>query len=465
METHGPIDVGNVVDQSKFRGLPAIAVVIGGLALVLDGFDIQAIAFAAPAMARDWGVSAASLGPVFSAALIGMALGGMTLGPLGDRIGRKPALLVCVLLFGGASLAGAWATNLTEMGVLRLLTGIGLGGAIPNVSALMSEYVKPRWRGLVVTSVVAGIPLGGLLGAAIAVWFVPSYGWQAMFVVGGVLPLALVPIMAVALPESARFLVGRPERKAELVGLLNRLAGEAKFDTGQQFVLADHDGGLATNTSLRTLFAPVYRRDTIAAWILFFCSIFTVYALLLWTPTLLADAGFSAAQAAGSGFYTNAGGIVGAVLAGYAYSTWGSKRALMFITLAGAVCAILLGQLPVLSGGNQAERELGLAVIAMLLVTGAMIVSFQCGMFAIVANIYATEHRATGLGWASAFGRFGGIGSSFLGTVVLGLGWHADAYFAIVAAVLFAAAATSLVLRRHLAGYGTNAAKQAQVTI
>jgi MFS transporter, AAHS family, 4-hydroxybenzoate transporter len=433
METHGPIDVGNVVDQSKFRGLPAIAVVIGGLALVLDGFDIQAIAFAAPAMARDWGVSAASLGPVFSAALIGMALGGMTLGPLGDRIGRKPALLVCVLLFGGASLAGAWATNLTEMGVLRLLTGIGLGGAIPNVSALMSEYVKPRWRGLVVTSVVAGIPL--------------------------------VPIMAVALPESARFLVGRPERKAELVGLLNRLAGEAKFDTGQQFVLADHDGGLATNTSLRTLFAPVYRRDTIAAWILFFCSIFTVYALLLWTPTLLADAGFSAAQAAGSGFYTNAGGIVGAVLAGYAYSTWGSKRALMFITLAGAVCAILLGQLPVLSGGNQAERELGLAVIAMLLVTGAMIVSFQCGMFAIVANIYATEHRATGLGWASAFGRFGGIGSSFLGTVVLGLGWHADAYFAIVAAVLFAAAATSLVLRRHLAGYGTNAAKQAQVTI
>ncbi len=218
-------DLNDILDNAPLTGLALLVIAITTLVLILDGMDIQVISLVAPLLSRDFSVRPDSLGPVFAAALIGMAVGGFLLGVLGDRRGRRPMLIVSVFIFGAATLACATARGVAPLALWRFLTGVGLGGAVPNALALMAELTPARWRTMAVSTAVLGVPVGGMLGAALAGVVLPQWGWAAMFVIGGSLPLLTAAAIYCLLPESPRFLSLHPQSHDALVELLHRLTG------------------------------------------------------------------------------------------------------------------------------------------------------------------------------------------------------------------------------------------------
>ena len=212
MTTAAVVNVDDILDRTRLQGLPLRVLACVMAVLVLDGFDIQIIGFAAPALAQEFGIEREALGPVLAAALLGMAAGAFAGGQAGDRWGRRPTLIAGTAVVGAATLAAALATSIEWLTFWRLITGIGLGSTLPNATALMAEFAPRRWRSQAITATVVGVPVGGMLGAAIAAEIVPTQGWRLLFLVGAALPLLLAGIMYLVLPESARFLATRVDR-------------------------------------------------------------------------------------------------------------------------------------------------------------------------------------------------------------------------------------------------------------
>ena len=198
------VNVDAVLDAARLRGVSLIVAICAGAILILDGLDIQVIGMAAPDLVKDFGIDRSALAPALAAALLGMAFGASGVGALGDRWGRRPALLASTFLFGFATVLAATSRNVTELAIWRLITGIGLGGALPSAAALLAEFTAQRSRSQALGAALVGVPLGGILGAALAGELVPAYGWRAIFIVGGVLPVLAATFMYFVMPESPR---------------------------------------------------------------------------------------------------------------------------------------------------------------------------------------------------------------------------------------------------------------------
>ncbi|HLB85832.1 MAG TPA: MFS transporter, partial [Steroidobacteraceae bacterium] len=235
----GSVEVSEIVDHARFGPCALTVSVLTTLALVFDGFDIQAIAFAAPRLMSEWNMDRAALAPILAAGLLGMFVGALMLGIAGDRYGRRRALLASMALMAASSLLAATADGPAPLATYRFLTGLGLGGALPNAAALMVEFAPLAMRTVIVAITVVGVPIGGMIGAAIAARLVPAFGWPSIFVLGGVLPGALLLAMAWLLPESPQYLARRPPRAKELATTLNRLLGQARYDGSERFTNRD----------------------------------------------------------------------------------------------------------------------------------------------------------------------------------------------------------------------------------
>src|SRR5471032_1782860 len=232
-----PVDVADFIDTQPVGGFQLRLLLTCAAVLFLDGFDTQAIGFVAPALAREWDVSKGALGPVFSAGLFGLIIGALLFGPLADRIGRKKIIIFSTLAFGIGALVTAFVQDVNTLLAIRFLTGLGLGGAMPNAIALTSEFNPRRRRATMVMIMFCGFSVGAALGGLLAAALIPQFGWRSVFIVGGIAPLLLVPILVLRLPESVRFLAltGRANaRVAELLGLINPKAALA---TGTQYVV------------------------------------------------------------------------------------------------------------------------------------------------------------------------------------------------------------------------------------
>jgi AAHS family 4-hydroxybenzoate transporter-like MFS transporter len=384
---------------------------------------------------------------VIAAGLAGMGVGSLALGTLGDRFGRKTLLCVCLVAVSLTSFGCATADDLWELGVWRFLTGIGLGGAIPNASALMAEYAPARMRSLVVSAAIVGIPVGGLLGAEVAAQVVPTAGWRALFVIGGVLPGLLVILMWFVVPESPRFLARRPARRAELERVLARV-GAGPWRGDERFVVTE-SGGESAEGRLRDLWAPAFRRDTLALWLAFSASVFAIYAFGSWLPTVLAAAGLPLATAIRGSVAFNVGGVVGSLLVAWIMTRLGSRRVLLATLVIGILAAASLALVPIGGGASLVP------LFALIALVGACTNGVQCGMFPVSAHVYPTAVRASGVGWALGIARVSGVASAFAGSAALAFGSGTAPFFLVVAAVLGVVMVGVALLRRHVPARGS----------
>jgi AAHS family 4-hydroxybenzoate transporter-like MFS transporter len=443
-----PVDVAGFIDQQPVGGFQIRLLLTCAAVLLLDGFDTTAIGFVAPSLAREWGLTKGALGPVFSAGLFGLMIGALTLGPLADRIGRKKIIIFSTLAFGIGTLVTSFAQDVNTLLVIRFLTGLGLGGAMPNTIAVTSEFSPHRRRATMVMIMFCGFSAGAALGGLLAAALIPQFGWRSVFVVGGVAPLLLVPILALRLPESVRFLAltGRAnERVADLLALVNP---KAEFPLVTQFVV--DEPGLAGIPMLH-LFRDGRTLVTLLLWVVFFMSLLDLYFLTNWLPTVLNDLGASVSEAAVIGSMLQVGGVVGTFALGSVIDRF-SFRALALVYFIAVFAVGVIGQL------GHSVVFVTMAIFA----AGFCMVGGQIAANALAAGFYPTSIRATGVGWALGIGRVGSIIGPLVGGVLLTMKWSAGAVFmaAAGAALCAALAAFSLSRLAGMGGSGKRAADQ-----
>ncbi len=366
-------------------------------AIFFDGFDAQAIGYVGPSLIKSFHIAPSALGPVFSAGLCGIMLGALFIAPLADRVGRRPVILGSILMFALFTLATAWADSMTALLWLRVFTGLGLGGCMPNAIALTTEYSPARLRGFLVTLMFNGFTLGSLLGGVLAHQLIPAFGWRAVFMAGGALPLLLVPLLFFTLPESLRFLALSGSNPTAVAAALRR-AGSAESPDSMRTRLRAEEGD--ARRSIRELFAKGRGRATAVLWTVFFMSLLDVYLLVSWLPTALNQAGMPAQTAIVLGSLLQAGALAGTLLCGAGLDRFGGNAML--------VPAYVIGALSIAAIGVFSTSSLLLTTVAVVM-AGAGIIGGQTAANALAAGTYPTQIRSTGVGWALGIGRIGSI--------------------------------------------------------
>jgi len=385
-------------DRSYLR-----AAVLCGVVLFLEGYDIAAIGYAIPSLVDSWRVSPSAFTGVLTAGNVGLVLGTTCAGSLGDRAGRRPVLIGCVTVFGVFSLLSVLVDSPLQLAGVRLLTGLGLGGGVPLAIALVSDLAPPMAQWRLVSLMSAGIPVGFTLGGLLAGHLVAVFGWPAIFAFGGVLPLAMVPLLALRLPESIG--PSRTARPRNLVAALFR-------------------DGLAPNTTL--------------LWAMNLLNLLSNYLILLWTPAMLHSGGATPSQAIFATSMFGLGIILGALLTASAVDRLGVERVLTYTVAFGAVCVLSIGLLE--------PRFLSLSVI--ICGAGVGIGGCQAGLNSLSGRIYPPQIRTTGAGWALALGRVGAILGPLLGGLLLGLGFRPKEIFVVAAVPAFAVTVLMAILGR-----------------
>ena len=404
-----------------------------GAVLFTDGFDTQAIGYVAPALAQEWHLGRGALGSVFSAALLGLLLGSLLFSPLADRIGRKWIVIVSTLVFGVLTLATPLAQDVGTLTTLRFLTGLGLGGALPNAVALTAEISPHRRRSTMVMTMFCGFSLGAALGGLIAAAMIPAFGWRSVFILGGAAPLLLAAYLARALPESARFLALKGTADAQVSRIVAWLFPGAA-PAGARFTVAEH---AVSGVPVRELFSAGRTVFTLLLWTVFFMSLMDLYFLSNWLPTVLSDLGASVSTAAVIGAMLQVGGLVGVIALGRVIDRF-SFRALA-VTYAGAAVAVA-------AVGLAHASVLG--VTAAVFASGLCIVGGQTAANGLASGAYPTAARATGVGWALGIGRIGSIVGPLIGGWLLSLHWSTEGLFGIAALPALGAAAAAFGLSK-----------------
>ena len=408
------------IDAVGFSPASIGVITLSFFIMLIDGYDLQAMAFAAPALAREWSIKRELLGPVLAASLAGMGLGSIVLGWLGDRAGRKIAFCTCISLLVLGSAASAWTTSLTQLVVWRFITGLGLGGATPIAASLAAEWTPRRWRSLTVAVVVVAVPAGGMLGALLAQDLIPRWGWRSVFVLGAALPLVILAIALWRLSESPEYIArrrepGAPTATANLLGLLQ----------------------------------PPYLATTLLLWLAFACNTLTLYSFVNWLPTVLSAAGASLAAALQASFLFNMGGIAGALSGSLAISFLGSRGVGTGFAGVGSVAAALVGL--TLSAAGPGAGSIG-RVLVLITLAGASLNGMQGFLYAVSAHSYPAAIRGSGVGSGSAVARVGGVLSSVVGSAFFALGLSVGQFFYIVAAIILVTVASFYSLRSHIPG-------------
>ena len=437
------IDVGALLDHSPWTAQQKRWTILAALAIIFDGFDIQILGFAIPSLIREWHVARSAFGPVLALGLAGMAVGSPLAGYLGDRFGRRTALIGCVSVFGLATIATSLVDGVAWLTVLRFLTGMGAGGALPNAGALSAEFAPLRRRHVAVLLTIVCVPLGGMVGGVIASQVLPALGWRALYAIGGAMPLAFAILLWLVLPESPRFLGRRPEDRQRLSELLRRMGhtvDPASTYEDRTKVVAD------SRAPIRALFGPALARDTVGLWIAYFFCLGSIYVMFGWLPTLLTSQGISLATATTGLAVYNLGGVCGVLVWTFLITSFGSRGPMLVGALGTAASALLVLLIPFHANSNP------VFLLAAIGLNGLLANAVQTSMFALGAHVYPTAVRASGVAYASAIGRTGGVISSLFGAVLIQAGpvvfWWA------MAGAMVAVFAGLAWVRNHFAAIG-----------
>ena len=395
---------------------------------LVDGFDTQVIALAAPNIAASWNVVPSAFGGVFASGLVGALFGSVVFGIGADRFGRKPSLIVAILLFGLVSLLTPFCENLRELALVRLITGIGLGGALPGVIAVTSEFATAQRRAAIVSLMFCGFPLGAVLGGVIAAIVIPSYGWKPLFYVGGVVPLLLLPAFAAFVPESIRFLLARGEKKKADAIIRRMSAAQVPFEGG-----FDQEAPKNAETAwklLKGVFGEGRALGSAILTVTFMLSLMLSYFLVNWLPLLSHQAGAGARYAVLGVAALNLGAIAGCLTIGRLINRRGPILPIsLAYTIGGGVIA-LIG----ISGSS------GALLLGTCFLAGAFSIGAQMCIVGLAATFYETSVRATGVGWLIGTGRIGAILGPIFGGLLISYAVPAPNLFLIAGGVSFSAA-------------------------
>jgi len=434
-----PIEIGELLDRGPWPRLGKLVTLLCALALVFDGFDISIVGFAIPAILRDWHLPRASFAPLLVIGLVGMTIGSLSAGAIGDRIGRRAALLSSVTLFGVATVASAFAPSLLVIDLLRFIAAAGIGGAMPNAATMSAEFTPLKKRAIAVMLTIVCIPLGGALAGSVAAFVLPAAGWRALFLIGGIVPIALAIVMALLIPESPRFLSRNPRRAPELARLLLRLRHAVPANaTFVEAAVASSGQG----TLMHDFFGNGHARNTVALWLAFFSSAANVYMCFSWLPSLLAAGGLNLSAASQGLAAFNYGGVAGVLCFVTLVNRFGSRPLALAASFLAALTALLLVAIQIKPAGN------ALPLLAALAAHGFFVNSVQTSFFALSVHLYPTRVRAIGVAASSAVARMGGILSASIGPVIVQAG--RPAFFKFLTLAMVCAFMGLAVLRSHI---------------
>ena len=425
--------VSEIIDQRPMGRYQIWTMALCGMVIVLDGFDTQSIGFLAPSMAETLRIPIKTFAPIFVAALIGLMISSMLSGPIADLWGRKWPIVTCTLIFGLFAMLTSQCATFDQLVACRFLTGLGLGGALSNSVALMSEYAPKHLLAVIVSIMFCGMPAGAVLATQVSAIMLPRWGWQSVFYAGGALPLTLALLLIAILPESVRYLevTGAPERKISKI--VARIAPEL---ADAPLSRSPHQEG-RKNAPVIRLFTEGRTAGTILLWIPFFMNLLMLYFVVFWLPALLRQTGKPVTAGATAIMLYSVGGIAGSFVEGNLMNRWGAFQVL----LAEFLCTTLL--IASLAYSNSFPLTMSITFILGFVVQGA-----QGGLSAVAATFYPISIRSTGIGWCLGIGRIGSIVGPILGGMMLKLDWTPrEIFLAGSIPALCAAAATFLSLR------------------
>jgi MFS transporter, AAHS family, 4-hydroxybenzoate transporter len=399
--------IENVIDERAVGASQYVIACLCGCVMFLDGFNTQTISYMIPSIAKQWQLSHNLIGPILSSALAGLLVGYLFLSPLSDRLGHRRIVLIATMGVGVFTLATLLATNAAELIVLRFITGMGLGAAIPSAVALTSEYTPKRLRATFVLAIYCGLSFGFAAAGGAAAWLIPHYGWRALLWAGGIAPLALAPLIYLYLPESLDFLIRSRAEPRQIQAVLARI-GPAATDIGAVRFEGETDG---RRNAVASLFQSGRTLGTLLLWVVFVLNLGEFYALQSWLPPILTRLNYSIDAVALVTALTTIGGIVAAFIIGPAMDRLSPYGSLAIVYLAGVVFVGLTGW--------------ALSRSAWVLMTASFFAGFcvsggQKSVIALTAIFYPAPIRSTGVGWALGIGRIGSIAGPLLIGVLLG---------------------------------------------
>jgi len=408
MSASNRVNVSDFIDRNRLSRVQLTVIILCGLVATLDGFDLQSISFVAPVVSKMWALKPTEMGSVFSAGLFGLMIGALVSGPIADRIGRRGVVIFSAFAFGLFSLLTVLSGNVHELTIYRFLTGLGLGGSMPNIIALTAEYSPLRIRKTMVSTMFCGVPVGAVLGGLLATSIIPTLGWKSLFYLGGIIPIVLGFVLIGGIPESIRFLVAKDvqsTQSAKIVSVLRKINPSEPMPANPIFYLPERK---FEGMPVKHLLGPGYAANTILLWIVFFMNLFITYFVSNWMPTVLHKAGLPLSKAIIGVVLLEAGGVIGGIFIG----RWGDKRSLKAILVwaffLNAIALVLISF----------TSSVGMLML-MIFIAGLLFVGAQFGINALAATIYPTAVRSTGVGWALGIGRIGSILGPIIGGIIL----------------------------------------------
>ncbi|RXS95803.1 MFS transporter [Acinetobacter junii] len=432
--TTSTVNVNAVIDQAKFTPFHWSILLWCLLIIIFDGYDLVIYGVVLPLLMQEWSLTSVQAGMLASTALCGMMFGAMLFGALADKIGRKNVILICVTFFSGFTFLGAFASNPFEFGILRFLAGLGIGGVMPNLVALTSEYAPKRIRSTLVGTMFSGYAIGGILSALIGSYLVESQGWQIMFLIAGI-PLILLPVIWKFLPESLTFLV-KTGKTDQAHSIIQKISPEQNIGINTRLVL--NEDNVPTGSSVKGLFQQGRAFNTLMFWVLFFMCLLMVYALSSWLPKLMLAAGYSLGKSILFLFALNVGAMIGSIGGGILSDKFHLKPVIMGMLMAGVVALIGLGF------NSPAYVLYGLVTVA-----GAATIGTSILLYSYVAQYYPLSVRSTGIGCASGVGRIGAIVGPILTGLLLTLNLPHTMNFVMISVPAMLAICAILSLKRH----------------
>jgi AAHS family 4-hydroxybenzoate transporter-like MFS transporter len=409
MAGEAQVQVSRLLDEGGLSSFHIRLLTWSILLSLIDGYDIAAIAFAAPHLVSSWGIPRSALGPVLSASNIGVLFGSAIFGWIGDRYGRKPALISANLLFGILTFAAAYSTDLTQLFWLRLIAGLGIGGVIPNLVAICTESAPRHLRATLPIIAVGCVPLGGACAGLISAVLVPNYGWQILFEIGGIVPIVIALAATINLPESIKYMALHESQRPKMEKLIAALRPGFTVRANARFVIEDEKQTPSSN--------PVYLFQnglwliTPLSWLLFALNLMGYFFLSGWTPTLLTAAKLPPATAALAASFMQIGGTVGALTLCW----WLQRHRFLAISLLFVLAVPVVGSIGFAGLTSEA------ALLTATFFAGFIVLGIQIGINVVGAMLYPTSLRANGSGWQLGLGRLGSIVGPLAGALFVGL--------------------------------------------